>query len=100
MKIVWSPLAIERVSEIAQYIAQDDPVLAEKWVDAIFDKVERLEDFPQSGRKIPELQRSDLREIVFSNYRIVYQLDQNRVSILTVRHSRQLLPLDEIRDKE
>ena len=36
MKIIWSPLAIERVSEIAEYIALDNPVAAEKWVDDIF----------------------------------------------------------------
>ena len=36
MKIIWSPLAIDRVSEIAVYIAQENPAAAEKWVDTVF----------------------------------------------------------------
>ncbi|MCK5354564.1 MAG: type II toxin-antitoxin system RelE/ParE family toxin, partial [Methyloprofundus sp.] len=50
MKIIWSPLAIDRVAEIAQYIAQDSPNSAQKWVESIFQVVERLEKFPESGR--------------------------------------------------
>ena len=42
MKIVWSPLALERVEDIAQYIAEDKPDAAVKWVDELFFTVERL----------------------------------------------------------
>ena len=49
MKLIWSPLAIERVSEIAEYIAQDKPGAAAKWVEKIFNIVERLSEFPESG---------------------------------------------------
>jgi len=55
MKIIWSPFAIERVSEIAQYIANDNPIAADKWVEAIFKAVKRLEIFPSSGRYVPEI---------------------------------------------
>ena len=96
MKVVWSPLAIERVSEIAEYIALDKPLASEKWVNSIFNKVKRLEMFPESGRIVPETNRSDMREIIFGNYRIIYRVEKERVSILTVRHGKQLLPIDEI----
>ena len=33
MKILWAPLAIDRASEIAEYIAQDKPSAAAKWID-------------------------------------------------------------------
>jgi toxin ParE1/3/4 len=39
MKVVWSPLAIDCVSDVAEFIAKDKPKAAEKWVDAVFDKV-------------------------------------------------------------
>lgn len=42
MKIVWSPLAIDRASEIAEYIALDKPSAAEKWIQKLFLKVEQL----------------------------------------------------------
>ncbi len=97
MKIIWSPLAIDRVAEIAQYIAQDSPNSAQKWVESIFNAVDRLEQFPKSGRVVPEIMQDDFREIIYGNYRIIYRLYSENVSILSVRHGRQILPVDEIK---
>ncbi|NOQ65381.1 MAG: type II toxin-antitoxin system RelE/ParE family toxin [Methyloprofundus sp.] len=97
MKIIWSPLAVDRVEEIAKYIAQDSPNSAQKWVESTFNVVERLEQFPKSGRIVPEIVQNDFREIIHGKYRIIYRLHSESISILTVRHSRQLLPIDEIK---
>jgi len=96
MKILWSPLALERISEIADYIAHDSPVAAEKWVHSIFDRVEQIKDFSKSDRAIPEINRKDLRELIISNYRIIYRIETRSISILTVKHSRQILPEEDI----
>jgi plasmid stabilization system protein ParE len=97
MNLIWSPLALDRVSEIAGYIAQDKPSAAEKWVKAIFSKVEQLEVSPELGRIVPEIGNSQFRELIYYNYRIIYRIEKIRISIVTVRHGRQLLPIDEIR---
>ncbi len=97
MKLIWSPLAVERVSEIAKYIAQDKPAAAEKWVDNIFNLVERLTEFPESGRVVPEINDKTFREIISGNYRIIYKLEKSKVLILTVRHGKQILPVEEIK---
>jgi len=34
--------------------------------------VDRLKRFPKSGRKIPEAEEDDLREVIFQGYRIMY----------------------------
>jgi len=96
MKIIWSPLAIDRVAEVASYIAKDKPTAAGNWVDTIFSKVESLESFPKLGRIVPEINKDQYREIIYGNYRIVYRLEEKRISILTVRHGKQLLPVEEI----
>lgn len=96
MKVLWSPLAVERVSEIAQYIARDNPSAAEKWVKTIFNKVGRLKTFPQSGRPLPETGDQNIRELIHGNYRIIYRIEKIRVSILTVRHGKQILPVEEM----
>jgi len=98
MKVVWSPLAVERVEEIARYIAQDKPAAAEQWVKAVFDKVWQTVLFPESGRLVPEVRRRDLRELVFGNYRIIYRLGSTEIAVLTVRHFKQILPVEEITD--
>jgi addiction module RelE/StbE family toxin len=98
MKIQWSPLAVERISEISDYIAQDNPMAAERWVHSIFDRVEQIKDFSKSGRLVPEIRRKDIRELIIANYRIIYRLEPKIISILTVRHSRQILPDKDIDD--
>lgn len=96
MTIIWSPLAIQKVTEIAKYIAQDNAPAAVRWTDIIFEKVEKLIQFPQSGRIVPEINREHIREILYKNYRIIYRLETQAINILTVRHGKQILPSEEI----
>ena len=97
MKVKWAPLALDRVAEIAAYISEDNPVAAEKWVRDAFARVGQLKQFPKSGRPIPETPRKDIRELVWGNYRIIYRIDTRQVSILTVRHTKQILPMEELK---
>ena len=84
MKIVWSPLAIERIREIAVYI------------NTVFKTVQKLHKFPNIGRIVPEVNRNEIQEIIYKNYRIIYRLEKNRISILTVRHGKQIPPEEEL----
>ncbi len=96
MKIIWSPLAMEKASEISEYIAQDNPTAARKWTEILFEKVQILKASPNSGRIVPETKRNYIRELLYGNYRIIYRVEENQVSILTVRHGKQILPTEEI----
>ena len=96
MKIIWSPLAMDRVSEIAEYIAQDNRAAAESWIKAVFGKVAALKRFPESGRIVPETDNRTIRELIYGNFLIIYRLEEKRISVLTVRHMKQILPVDEI----
>ena len=96
MRIVWSPLAMDRASEIAEYIASDKPSAAENWINTIFTKVEGLESSPEIGRIVPELNNRQIRELIYGNYRIIYRIETEQVSILTIRHGKQILPTEEI----
>jgi toxin ParE1/3/4 len=53
--------------------------------------VERLADFPNSGRVVPELKDPAIREILFGSYRIVYRVKGDLVEVLTVYHGSRLL---------
>ena len=99
MKIVWSPLALGRVEDIARYIAEDKPDAAVQWVDELFSTVERLADFPKSGRMVPEVGSSRIRELIFGTYRVIYSI-KDQVDILTVRRSSQFLRISELGDDE
>lgn len=97
MRIIWSPLAVERAAEIAEYISRDNQAAAKNWVDTVFSKVEQLKSFPESGRIVPEINNKDFRELIYGNYRIIYRVEKTKVSILTIRHGKQILPIDEIK---
>lgn len=98
MRIVWSPLAMDKVREQATYIAQDNPAAARRWINDVFAAAEQLEDFPTSGRIVPELRDSNTRELLFDGYRIIYRIEPNHISILTIRHGRRQLPLEDVED--
>ncbi len=100
MKIVWSPLALQRVNEIADYIAADTLEAAQRWVVDLFNAVANLQSFPLLGRVVPETRRDNIRELLHGKYRIVYRVRARSIAILTVRHGRQQLLLKEITGKK
>ncbi|RMJ02946.1 Toxin RelE2 [Marinobacter litoralis] len=90
-KVIWTEPALQELDAIAEYIALDNPDAASQLVQEVFEKTERLEDFPQSGRIPPELPNSVYREVVVPPFRIFYREDEKRVLVLYVmRDERQL----------
>ena len=84
--VEWSARARTDVRELRAYIAQDSPHYARQFVEKIFKAVETLTDHPQIGRKVPEADREDIRELIFQNYRIIYRITTGPVYIVTVIH--------------
>ncbi|RLD16286.1 type II toxin-antitoxin system RelE/ParE family toxin [candidate division KSB1 bacterium] len=97
MKITWSPRSKSQLNDIAEYIALDKPTAAYRWLENLFKAVEKLELFPKSGRKVPEFNQEDIREIIFGNYRIIYKIKEDEIIIASVRHGKQLLDNNEIK---
>ena len=96
MRVVWSPLAIERAAEAASYVAKDSPTTARRWVDDLFTAVAGLSRMAGRGRRVPELSRSEVRELLFGSYRVVYRVEPRRVAILTIRQLRRRFDAKEI----
>lgn len=90
-EVIWTEPALQELDAIAEYIALDNPVAAGDLVKEVFDKTERLENFPSSGRIPPEFPDSVYREVVVPPCRIFYREDGQRVFVLYVmREERQL----------
>lgn len=97
MKITWAPRAKRRAGEYGEHIVQDNEEAAYAWLVGIFEEVERLKDFPEQGRVVPEIGRPDVREIFYMSHRIIYKIGSRRIRIVTIRHGRQLLDNKEIK---
>ena len=54
----------------------------------------QIGEFPHSGRKVPDYERDDVRELIEGSYRLVYRIMADHVDVLTVMHCAQLLPTD------
>ena len=69
------------------------PEVGERLLREVVLQVERLADFPESGRVVPEFGLAPLREIIHPPFRIVYRLDAGRVRIVRVWRSERLLKM-------
>jgi toxin ParE1/3/4 len=49
MRVIWSPLALTRVENIARVIAADRPDAAHRWVVALFERVKQLQAHPAAS---------------------------------------------------
>jgi len=92
-RVVWTLRAVQNVEAIRAYIARSSPRYAALHVEQLFEAADRLRQFPESGRIVPELQRPDVRELIVGSYRIVYLVGAGVVHILTVFHGARLFPL-------
>jgi len=97
LKIIWSPLAVEQVQDIAAYIALDKPSVAIEWAEKIFNSVSQLIEFPESGRLVPEIKRKEIRELVLKNHRIIYKVKSKEILILVVKNYHQILKKDDVK---
>lgn len=91
-RVVWTLQAVEDVEALRSYIARDSPFYAALVAERILESVERLREFPRSGRVVPEMGLEAYRELILGAYRIVYRLAGDRADILTVVHAARLLP--------
>ena len=93
-KLIWSPAARDDLHNIIGFIARDNTDRAMSFGYELISETDRLQDFPDIGRVVPEYQNDRLREIVFRPYRIVYRVNHKRklCEIAPVWHSARGTP--------
>jgi toxin ParE1/3/4 len=96
MKLIWSEESLMRLIDIEAFIAEDNPIIAEQFIDYIISESGILKDNPMAGRIVPEISNPEIRELIVRNYRVVYRVKGNNVEILTVFEAHRLLKRNEI----
>jgi toxin ParE1/3/4 len=100
-QIVWTEPALLEINEIAEYIALDKLEAAQRLVRNVFSRVEKLKDFPKSGRKPPELpNRTRYREVIVGPCRIFYREEKSKILIIYVMRSERTLRKYILEDRE
>ena len=87
-KVIWTDSAIADLEDICDYIGFDNRAAAQRIGRGILDHVKILETFPFIGPAYPRRSSGLIREIVYRNYRIFYEIiDKSKsVHILRVWH--------------
>lgn len=92
MKVHWTESAAEHLAAIHDFIARDSVTYAKGTVDRLLKKSEQISRHPLSGRKVPEVDMPQLREVPEGPYRIIYHIKPDQIDIVAVLHGAQLTP--------
>jgi len=86
LSVVLTPQSLADLQEIVAFIARDNPERARTFGNELIDKALSLTTFPDRGRIVPELADPDVREIIHSSYRIIYEQMPDAVYVLRFWH--------------
>lgn len=92
MRVRFLISAHQDMQSIKAYLAKENPQTAKRLIQKFRESTDRLKEFPQSGRMIPELNNPNLRESLVDRYRIMYQVDESSVNVFAVYDSRRAYP--------
>ena len=91
MKVHWTRNAVGHLANIYEYISLNSPTYAKRTVDKITRRSEQITDQPYSGRKVPEYDAEDIRELIEKPYRIIYRIKPDQIDVVAVIHGAQLM---------
>ena len=90
----WSARARDDLLSIGRYIAAENPRAARLWVERLRLGAHNAAKSPLAGRRVPEINREDIRETLLRSYRIVYRAAKGYIEVITVFEGHRLLPDD------
>ena len=85
----WTEQAVNQLGAIAEYIGLASPVYAEQVVERLVARLRQAQEFPTSGRQVPEAGQANVRELIDAPYRIIYRIAPTTIEILAIVHARQ-----------
>jgi plasmid stabilization system protein ParE len=91
LKVIWAPTARRQALAAVDYIAADRPLASQEWLEGLVQRIDLASDMPDQGRVVPEWHEATVREVFHEPYRVIYEVRQDHIEILTLCHFRQEL---------
>ena len=91
MRLRFTPTARTQFLEALAFIRQDKPSAARRFRERAETALRRLEEFPDSGRVIPEYPELPHREVILGAYRFLYRVERRTVWVVAVWHGARRL---------
>jgi toxin ParE1/3/4 len=86
MKVHWTDTAEAQLDAVYSYIAQNSVPYALRTIDKITNRSKQIAAFPLSGRKVPEFDLDQIREVFSGSYRIIYYIKPEQIDVIAVIH--------------
>lgn len=93
-RVIWSDDTVEDLQQISDYIARDSGHYSRVVVRRILESTRRLSRYPRIGRVVPEVGDESFREILVYSFRVIYRVDEHRVTIEAIAHGKQDVHFD------
>ena len=87
--VIWADPAKTDLKAIHDFIASDAKYYAKKVVQDIIDRTNIIETYPMIGRKVPEIDDENVREIFAYSYRILYEIKSEKIYVIGIIHGRR-----------
>ncbi len=94
MKILISDSAFNDLEVIKEYYLNEGvPQIGIEFVTKIINHIETIPINPEIGRKVPEFNENNIRELINPPFRIVYLKEKKAIHVIRVWRSERLLNL-------
>lgn len=91
LDVAWSQTALDDIESIAAYIHKDSPFYAKAVIEKLLASSQLIAQFPKIGRVVPEFNHENIRERFVYSYRLIYEIQDSQLSVLTIVHGKRLL---------
>jgi len=96
VEVVWTIPALNDLEGILEYIALDKPRAANALAEKVFERVDKLKKYPNSGTKPTELKGTPYRRLVVGPILIYHRQEENIVFIVHICRAEREFQLDNI----
>ncbi len=87
-RLNWTPIALQWLEAIHEYIAADNLTAANRVIDGIVSKVGMLIPHPLAGSRLRVVPEGEIRVLIHGHYRIpyLYRTEADSIETLGVFH--------------
>ncbi len=85
-KIIWTNEVYEDLESTAEYISKDSPFYASAFIEEVLLAGKNLNQNPDRGRRVPEVNDENIREIFVKRFRLIYKVKKDKIIILALIH--------------
>jgi toxin ParE1/3/4 len=77
VRLRYTPTAIDDLKSVHEFISNDSPVYAKRFIKDMREYITVLKKYPEFGHPAFPTRYKDLRQVLYKSYRIVYFIEQD-----------------------